>query len=118
MAQDLSPDAKLLAQLVKSNSDLSKLHLIEFALRFPSQFSAERAELELIGFAFETKIVPGKTASERVIHASKVMYPVETDLAGLREKLDAIAAEGHGSYEGWKARVYVRKPAGYLSGYC
>ena len=107
-----SPDAQGIAQLAKSGSDLEKLHQIDFTLRFPTQQAAERAELDLIGFAFKTKIEPGKAGTERIIHATKVMYPVETDLAGLREKLDAIAAKGHGSYDGWKAKVFVAKPAG------
>ena len=108
----LSPDAAGIAQLAKSGSDLEKLHQIDFTLRFPSQLAAERAELELIGFAFKTKIEPGKAGTERIIHATKVMYPVETDLAGLREKLESIALKGRGSYEGWKAKVFVRKPGG------
>jgi hypothetical protein len=40
------------------------------------------------------------------------MYPSEPDLAGLRDRLDAIAAAGKGSYEGRKAKVFERKPAG------
>lgn len=100
-----SPDGKLIDQLAKSGSDLTRLHQFDFALRFPSQTIAERAELQLIGFAFRTSIGPGKTPAERVIHATKVMYPVESDLQGLREKLDAIAAEGRGVYEGWQAKV-------------
>jgi len=112
MAQQLSPDAKLLDQLAKSGSDLKQLHRFEFVLHFDTQFSAERAELDLIGLAFETEIRPGKNTSERVIHAFKVMYPAERDLAGLRDKLNSIADQGHGTYEGWTAKVFVRKPAG------
>jgi hypothetical protein len=100
-----SPDGKLIDQLARSGSDLTKLHQIEFTLRFPSQLAAERAELQLTGLAFATKIEPGKTADERVIRATKVMYPVESDLQGLRAKLDAIVAQNRGSHEGWKARV-------------
>jgi hypothetical protein len=100
-----SPDGKLIDELAKSGSDLAKLHQIDFTLRFPSQLAAERAELQLIGFAFATKIEPGKTAEERVIRATKVMYPLESDLQGLREKLDAIVAQSRGSYEGWKAKL-------------
>jgi hypothetical protein len=103
-AQERSADARGLERLAKSGSDLSRLHQFDFSLRFPTQKAAERAELQLIGFAFATKIEPGKTATERVIQASKKMFPIESDLMGLREKLDAIAAEGHGVYEGWQAR--------------
>jgi hypothetical protein len=100
-----SPDGKLIDELAKSGSDLARLHQIEFTLRLPSQLAAERADLQLIGFAFATKIEPGRTAEERVIRATKMMYPVESDLQGLREKLDAIVAQSRGSYEGWKAKV-------------
>jgi hypothetical protein len=110
MAAAPSPDAQLLDKLAKSGSDLTQLHRFEFTLRLPSKFSAERAEVGLIGFAFETKLEQGKGAGEWILHGWKVMYPIESDLAGLRDKLDAIAAEGHGTYEGWTAKLFVRKP--------
>lgn len=105
-----SPDGRLIDQLARSGSDLSKLHQFEFTLRFPAQSAAERAELQLIGLAFRTKIEAGKTVEERVLRGTKVMYPVESDLEGLREKLDTIAAQTRGVYEGWKARI--NQPAG------
>ncbi|MEO8314528.1 MAG: ribonuclease E inhibitor RraB [Pseudomonadota bacterium] len=100
-----TPDGKLIDQLAKSGSDLTKLHQFEFTLRFPSQLTAERAELQLVAFAFSTRVEPGKIGEERIIRATKVMYPVESDLQGLREKLDAIAVGNRGAYEGWKAKV-------------
>lgn len=112
MATAPTPDAKLLEQLAKSGSDLEQLHRFEFLLHFPTKFSAERAEGELIGFAFETKVEQGKGADEWTVRGWKVMYPVEPDLAGLRAKLDAIAERGRGSYTGWTAKLFVRKPAG------
>jgi hypothetical protein len=112
MQQEQSPDAKLIAQLAKSGADLEKLHSFDFVLRFPTQKSAERAEGELMGFAFDTRTEKGKTDAEWIVHAGKVMYPNEPDLSGLRDKLDAIAERGHGAYEGWKAKVFVRKPGG------
>ena len=111
MAQPPSPDAQLLEKLTKSGADLTQLHRFEFTLHLPSKFAADRAELALIGFAFETKVEQGKSADQWILHGWKVMYPIESDLAGLRDKLDAIAAEGHGSYEGWSAKLFVRKPA-------
>jgi hypothetical protein len=112
MAQSPSPDAVLLDQLARSGSDLKQLHRFEFLLHFPSKFSAERAEGELIGLAFETRVEQGKSTDQWAVHGWKVMYPVESDLAGLRDKLDAIAAEGRGTYDGWTAKLFVRKPAG------
>jgi Regulator of ribonuclease activity B len=104
-----SPDGRLIDQLARSGSDLEKLHQIDFTLRFPTQRAAESAELQLIGFAFATRVEPGKTPEERVIRATKVMFPVESDLQGLREKLDAIAAGNRGTYEGWQAKVFERR---------
>jgi hypothetical protein len=109
---EVSPDAKAIDELARSGSDLGKLHRMDFLLRFPTQKAAERAEVALFGFAFETKIERGRSDSEWLIHAAKVMYPVEPDLVGLRDKLNAIAAEGKGSYDGWKATVAARRPGG------
>ena len=100
-----SPDAVLLEQLARSGSDLTKLHRIDFTLHFPSQKAAERAEFQLIGLAFETTVERGKTATDWVIQAFKNMYPVESDLLGLRDKLEVIAKENHGTYDGWRAQL-------------
>jgi hypothetical protein len=101
-----SPDATLLAQLARSGSDLTRLHRIDFTLRFPSRFTAEQAELKLVGLAFlDTKIEPGKSDKEWVVRGWKRMYPVESDLQQLRDKLELIAVEGRGTYDGWKAKA-------------
>lgn len=102
--QQLS-DAQSIDQLVKAGGDVSKLYSLEFTLRFPSQKAAERAELQVIGFAFATKIEHGKSADQWLLLATKKMYPVESDLSGLRDKLNAIAADTGGIYEGWKAKL-------------
>jgi hypothetical protein len=69
MAQEQSPDAKGLEQLLKAGSDLAKLHRFEFTLRFGTKFSAERAAGELLGVAFESKVERGKSDSEWLIAA-------------------------------------------------
>lgn len=99
-----SPDRVLLDQLAKTGSDPEKLHRIEFTLHLPSQKAAQRAEMQLLGFAFETRIEAGKTPTDWVLRGTKKMYPREPDLAGLRDKLEAIAAEQKGRYEGWRAK--------------
>ena len=100
-----SPDAAGLDALARSGSDLSKLHHVEFTLHFPTLQDAHDAELKLIGFAFDTDTARNKTGKGWVIRASKTMYPNERDLQGLRDKLEIIAAESHGTYDGWHARV-------------
>jgi hypothetical protein len=100
-----SKDALALMQLEKSGSDLSKLHQFDFLLRFPTQKAAERSTLMLAGLAFATQVEPGKSDDEWLVHAIKRLYPVESDLIGLREKLDDIARQHKGAYLGWKAKV-------------
>ena len=39
-----------------------------------------------------------------VVLAVKSMYPREPDLAGLRDKLNSIATQAGGAYQGWQGR--------------
>ncbi len=107
MAESSAPtkDALALAQLEKSGSDLAKLHQFDFLLRFPAQKAAERSTLMLEGLAFATRVERGKSDAEWLVHAVKRLYPVESDLIGLREKLDDIARQYKGTYTGWTAKV-------------
>ena len=107
MADSPAPtkDALALAQLEKSGSDLAKLHQFDFLLRFPAQKAAERSTLMLEGLAFATRVERGKSDAEWLVHAVKRLYPVESDLIGLREKLDDIARQYKGAYTGWTAKV-------------
>ena len=98
-------DALLLAQLEKSGSDLTKLHQFDFVLHFPSQKVAERSTLMLEGLAFTTRVERGRSDTDWVVHAVKRLYPVESDLIGLRDKLDDIARQLKGAYTGWTAKV-------------
>lgn len=98
-------DALALAELEKRGSDLSKLHQFDFLLKFPSQKAAERSTLMLAGLAFSARVERGKTDGEWLVHAGKRLYPVESDLIGLRDKLDDIAHQLKGSYLGWTAKV-------------
>ena len=101
-AQGTTPDGVALAQLKKSGSDLSKLHRVDFRLVFPSQEAAEQAEAQLVELAFKPETGQGE-GEEWIVVASKRMYPVESDLKGLRDKLEVIARQGRGTYTGWTA---------------
>jgi len=102
-------DAVALAQLERSGSDLSKLHQFDFTLRFASQKAADRSTLLLEGLAFATRVERGRTDTEWMVHAIKRLYPVESDLIGLRDKLDDVARQYKGAYLGWKARAWEYK---------
>jgi Regulator of ribonuclease activity B len=104
-AQEPTPDAMALEQLAKSGSDLSKLHHVDFILRFPTLEAANFVVPRLLEFAFVIETKPTKTGHDWLIYASKTMYPIMPDFLSLRDKLEAIAAEGHGTYEGWRAKV-------------
>ena len=98
-------DGLALAQLEKGGSDLSKLHEFDFLLRFPTQKVAERSTLMLAGLAFDARVERGKSEAEWMVHAIKRLYPVESDLIGLRDKLEDIARQLKGTYVGWTAKV-------------
>lgn len=98
-------DAQAYQQLKKSGSDLSMLHRVEFRLRFKSEADVEKAKAQLEALAFQTQSQPDANKENTwVVLATKVMYPVETDLTQLSEKLKTIAEEDFGTYEGWRAR--------------
>lgn len=109
--QQRSADGKLIDELAKSGSDLKKLHDVDFYLHFPSQEAAERASEKLVELAFSIELEQPDGEDHWVVRASKVMYPVESDLMGLRDKLTLVAREGEGTYEGWRARMKEQKPA-------
>jgi hypothetical protein len=98
-------DAAALAKLATAGNDLTQLHRIEFALHFPTRFKADEASLKLEALAFDTKVSADSKTGRWLVLGVKRMYPVEADLQGLRDKLDVIAAEGKGSYDGWTARA-------------
>lgn len=100
-----SQDARLLSRLQQSGSNLEKLHEFDFVLLFPTQKAAERSTLMLEGLAFAARVERGRSDAEWRVHAVKRLYPVESDLIGLRDKLDDIARQHKGSYTGWTAKV-------------
>ncbi len=102
-AAEPSADARALEQLARSGANLSKLHRVEFILLFPSEDDAAQAAAHLKELAFATATEHDEPQDKWVVLAAKVMYPVESDLATLREKLNAVAKESHGAYDGWRA---------------
>lgn len=101
--QPTSSDAERIRQLERAGSDLSKVHRITFSLRFPGEDAALQVLPQLEELAFVATAEQDADGSW-VVLAVKNMYPREPDLAGLRDKLNAIAAQAGGTYEGWQGR--------------
>lgn len=99
------PDAAGIAKLAAAGADLSLVHRIEFHLHFPTRFKADEAALKLEGLAFATTVTQDSRNKRWQLLGVKRMYPVESDLRGLRDKLEVVATEGKGSYDGWTARA-------------
>ena len=102
---DRFTDAGALARLAASGADLSALHRFEFQLQFPTLFKADEASLKLEALAFATTVSQDPRYNRWQVLGVKRMYPVESDLQGLRDKLEVIATEGKGHYVGWQAKV-------------
>lgn len=96
-------DAEGVAQLVRAGVDVSAPVELQFLLRFPSEEDSFTAASRLEELAFSPAMEQDEARNEWVIVATKRMYPVESDLAGLRIKLNAVAKDCHGAYEGWRA---------------
>jgi len=96
-------DAQALQQLQKSGSDLSKLHRVEYQLRFPVEDEATGAAMRLEDLAFAVTLERDDAHDSWVVLAAKRMYPVETDLRQLSDKVKTVTSEAHGTYEGWRA---------------
>ena len=71
------PDARVLAQLRKAGSDLSKPHAIEFFLYVPTREAAERLASKLRTIKFETKVAASPQADHWLVSATKSMVPDE-----------------------------------------
>ena len=102
-AAEAPSDAQALQQLKASGSDLSKLHRIEYVLRFPIEDDAARAVAQLEALAFMVTRERDDANDRWVVQATKRMYPVQTDLEQLSTKVKTVAAEAQGTYEGWRA---------------
>jgi hypothetical protein len=96
----MSPDEKLLQQHL-GGKDADEPRRLEFVLRFPTEDGAADAASRLEELAFKPSVEHDSENEEWVLLALKTMYPRESDLAMLRSRLDAIAKEGGGKYEGW-----------------
>ncbi len=97
----IEPDKKTIEHLEKASSDLTKPHLIEFFLYFPSEHTAFSAAAEIANHGFEVQVKPGSEGLDWLCFATKLMFPELDALVCIRSKFEAIAQRFGGEYDGW-----------------
>ncbi len=97
-----NPDEAVLNLLSKSKADLSKTRLISFYLYFPDEEKAKEAERELKKIGFEVECSQSYDKKDWLCLASNHLTPTNSTLTSLRKKLEIIADNLGGFYDGWE----------------
>ena len=98
-------DAKIIEQLRSKGYAPFNEYKVDFFLALPDEGSCQRvrSRLESDGFSVDTKPMTEKTDLPYSLHASKSMRLIVPDMQALSTRLDALAAEFGGHYDGWTA---------------
>ena len=108
LARQPSLDGRVLAQLKRAGSDLSKPHAIEFFMYFPTQEAAARTGSKNELKPFSVKIERATKHSQDfgwLLFATRSMVPVEAELVSIRRQFDSLSAIEGGKYDGWGTEV-------------
>jgi hypothetical protein len=98
-------DAKIIEQLRSKGYAPFNEYKVDFFLALPDEGACQRARsrLESDGFSVDTKPMTEKTDLPYSLHASKQMRLIVPDMQALSTRLDALATEFGGRYDGWTA---------------
>ena len=99
------PDREALDRLEKSQSNLSKVHQIDFYLYFRSEASAKDAARQLEAQGFEVKVRRTGRKAEWLCFANQSMVPDYRQLVDMRQKFETLARSLAGEYDGWGTRI-------------
>lgn len=99
------PDGATLDELARAGSDLTREHLIEFYLYFPTDTAAAEIATILAQEGFETRVSAAEGKQVWALLASKRMRPELAPLRAVRDRLTALVAERGGEYDGWGTEV-------------
>lgn len=97
-----APDNAVLTQLSHAGSDLSKPHVVDFFVYFPTREAAEMAALEL-GPDYVCEICEG--TGQWLCLANAIFVPTLAGLISRRQLLTTIAKKYGGEYDGWGAAI-------------
>ncbi len=98
-------DAKIIEQLRSKGYAPFNEYKVDFFLALPDDGACERvrSRLESDGFSVDAKPMTEKTDLPFSLHASKSMRLIVPDMQALSARLDALAEEFGGRYDGWTA---------------
>lgn len=99
------PDLQVLRQLEAAGSDLSKEHLIEFFLYFPTEAEARAAAGEIAADDFDAVVEPAASDGLWLCFARKSMVPDHQLLVDIGATFESIADRYGGEYDGWGTEV-------------
>jgi regulator of RNase E activity RraB len=98
-------DAKIIEQLRSKGYAPFNEYKVDFFLALPDEGACQRvrSRLESDGFSVDAKSMTEKTDLPFSLHASKSMRLIVPDMQALSARLDALAEEFGGRYDGWTA---------------
>jgi hypothetical protein len=98
-------DARIIEQLRAKGYAPFNEYKVDFFLALPDEGACQRvrSRLESDGFSVDTKPMTEKTDLPYSLHASKSMRLIVPDMQALSARLDALAEEFGGRYDGWTA---------------
>lgn len=98
-------DAKIIEQLRSKGYAPFNEYNVDFFLALPDEAAVQRvrSRLESDGFSVDAKPMTEKTDLPFSLHASKTMRLIVPDMQALSARLDALAGEFGGRYDGWAA---------------
>ena len=98
-------DQLVLNHLQKAGSDLSKPHVIDCYLYFPTQAAANEAAARLRERGFRVEVRPAAKGADWLCLATTTMIPRLSDLHEIRRKCNDLAVSLKGEYDGWETAV-------------
>jgi hypothetical protein len=98
-------DAKIIEQLRSKGYAPFNEYKVDFFLALPDEAACQsvRSRLEPEGFTVDAKPMTEKTDLPFSLHASKSMRLIVPEMQALSTRLDALAGEFGGRYDGWTA---------------
>src|SRR3954471_9355361 len=98
-------DAKIIEQLRSKGYAPFNEYPVDFFLALPDEAACQRvrSRLEWDGFSVDSKPMTENTDLPYSLHASKSMRLIVPDMQALSTRLDALAGEFGGRYDGWTA---------------